>query len=112
METNYPEEIILWEKGIYQVMEQALQNFKPTRYIFLQHRLGHPLCASRVWFSLLEKFQYQLEADMIRGKHQTMGEGNRGNDDGGPGTMEESDETSTSKTTYIHVRGTQFNGSI
>jgi hypothetical protein len=72
MVTNCPEEIIRWEKAIYQILEQALQNFKPTRYIFLQHRIGHPLCASRVWFSLLEKFQQQLEAGMIRGKHQTM----------------------------------------
>ena len=106
METNYPEAIILWEKGVYQELEQALQNFKPTRYIFLQHRIGHPLCASRVWFSLLDKFQQQLEADMTRGKHRTMGEGNQ--DDGEPCTMEESDETSTSKTTFIHARGTQL----
>ena len=35
-----------------------------------------------------------------------MGEGNQ--DDGEPCTMEESDETSTSKTTFIHARGTQL----
>jgi hypothetical protein len=37
METNCPEEIILWEKAIYRVLEQAFQNFKPTQYIFHQH---------------------------------------------------------------------------
>jgi hypothetical protein len=54
MVTNCPTEIIRWEKAIYRVLEQALQNFQPTRYIFLQHRIGHPLCVSRVWLSLLE----------------------------------------------------------
>ena len=54
MVINCPAEIIRWEKAIYRVLEQALQNFQPTRSIFLQHRIGHPLCASRVWFSLLE----------------------------------------------------------
>jgi hypothetical protein len=106
MVENCPEEIDRWEKAIYRILEQALQNFQPTRYIFLQHRIGHPLCASRVWLSLLGKFQQQLEAGMIRGKHQKMGEGNR--DDGRPCTTKERDETSTSKTTFIHVRGTQF----
>ncbi len=45
---NCPEEVNQWETAIYRVLEKASQNFKPTQYIFLQHRIEHPLCASRV----------------------------------------------------------------
>ena len=48
MVTNCPEEITRWEKAIYRVLEQALQNFKPTQHIFLQHRIEHPLGSIRV----------------------------------------------------------------
>jgi len=48
MTVNGPGEIILWEKAIYRVLEKAFQNFKPTHYLFHQHRIEHPLSASRV----------------------------------------------------------------
>ena len=32
----------------------------PARHIFLRYQVGQPLCASRVWFSLLDTFKSQL----------------------------------------------------
>jgi hypothetical protein len=100
MTTNCPGQITLWEKVLYRVLEQAFQNFKPTQYIFHQHRIDHPLGVSRIWLSLLEKFQLQLETDRSRGKHQTTGKEYQ--DDGRSGTKEEGD------CTFIHARGTQL----
>jgi hypothetical protein len=100
MVTNCPGEISLWEGVIYRVLEQAFQNFKPTQYIFHQHRIVHPLSTSRVWLSLLEIFQQQLEVDRIRRKHQSMEKEYQ--DDARSGTEKKND------CTYIHARGTQL----
>ena len=96
---NCPGEINRWEKAIYRILEQAFQNFKPTQYIFHQHRIEHPLGASRVWLSLLEKFQ-QLEAGITRKQHQTMGKEYQ--DDA------RSDAENENDCTYIHARGIQL----
>jgi hypothetical protein len=40
------------DKTVYGLLQEALQDFAPAGPIFLRHWIDHPLCASRVWFSL------------------------------------------------------------
>ncbi len=49
------------DKAVYGLLQEALQDFGPDRPIFLRHRIDHPLCSSRVWFSLCDKFKGQLD---------------------------------------------------
>jgi hypothetical protein len=49
------------DKAVYGLLQEDLQDFAPARPIFLRHRIEHPLCASRVWFSLRDKFKWQLD---------------------------------------------------
>ena len=121
IEKNCPEEITRWEKAIYQILKDAFQNFRPARYIFLQHRIEHSLCASRVWFSLLDKFQQRFDDDRIRREHQALNQETREREDGRPRTTGEAkshyrvpqtgpvtDETPTPKPLIIHARGIQL----
>jgi hypothetical protein len=45
----------------------------PARHIFLRHQGGQPLCASRVWFSLVDTFQSQLHGRESLRKQSVMG---------------------------------------
>ena len=56
-----PEEILRLEKTVYLLLKTAFQDFAPIRHIFLRHQVGQSLCASRAWFSLLDKFKLQLD---------------------------------------------------
>ena len=116
-----PEEIIQWERAIYWILKNAFQNFSPAQYIFLQHRTEHSLCASRVWFSLLDKFQQRLEDDRIRREHQTMNQETQEQEDGEPHTTGQAssphrvpqtvpmtNETPTPTPLTIHTRGMQL----
>ena len=89
-----------------QITEDRHKGWSNTGMIPNETPLPSPLSASRVWFSLLEKFQKQSETDRIRRKHQTMEEGDR--DDDKPYTTEESGGTPSPKPTFIHARGTQL----
>jgi hypothetical protein len=42
------------------LLQEALQDFAPARPIFWRYRIDHPLSASRVWFSLRDRFKLQL----------------------------------------------------
>jgi hypothetical protein len=88
IEQNCPEEIIHWEEAIYRILKKALQNFIPAQYIFLQHWMEPSLCTSRVWLSLLDKFQQRLDDDMIRREYQTMNQETLEQEDGDPRTTE------------------------
>jgi hypothetical protein len=118
IEQNCPEEIIQWERAIHRILKNAFQNFMPAQYIFLHHRMEHSLCTSRVWFSLLDQFQQQLDDDRIRREHQTMSQETQEQEDGEPHTTEEvkshhrvpqtvpmSNKTPTPTPLTIHVRG-------
>jgi len=60
--TEYgPDEIL--EKAIYLLLKKAFQDFAPAHHIF-RHQAGQSLCASRVWFALLDKFP--LQSPLIR----------------------------------------------
>jgi hypothetical protein len=121
IEQNCPEEIIHWERATYRILKNTFHNFIPDQYIFLQHRMEHSLGASRVWFSLLDKFQHRLDDDRIRREHQTMNQETQKQEDGEPHTTEEakshhrvpqtvpmSNETPTATSLTIHVRGLQL----
>ncbi len=45
------------DKAVYGLLQEALQDFAPARPTFWRHRVDHPLCGSRVWFSLRDKFK-------------------------------------------------------
>ncbi len=53
-------EIERLDKAVYMFLQEAFQDFAPTRPIFWRHLVEHPLCASRVWFSLRDRFKLQL----------------------------------------------------
>jgi hypothetical protein len=121
IEQNCPEEIIQWERAIHRILKNAFQNFMPAQYIFLQHRMEHSLCTSRVWFSLLDQFQQQWDDDRIRREHQTMSQETQEQEDGEPRTTEEgkshhrvpktvpmSNKTPTPTPPTIHARGLQL----
>jgi hypothetical protein len=93
----------------------------PAQYIFLHHRMEHSLCGSRVWFSLLDKFQQRLDDDRIRREHQTMNQETQEQEDGGsrttgeakshhrvPQTVPMTNETPTPTSLTIHARGLQL----
>ncbi len=69
--------------------KECFQNFRPVQYIFLHHRTEHSLCVSRVWFSLLDKFQQRLEDDRIRREHRTMNQEIQEQEDGEPPPQDE-----------------------
>ena len=52
-----PQEIIRLNKIVYKLLQKAFQDFAPARPIFWRHRAEHPLSASRVWFSLRDRFR-------------------------------------------------------
>ena len=53
-------EIERLDKAVYMLLQEAFQDFAPAHPIFGRHRVEHPLCASRVWFSLRDRFKLQL----------------------------------------------------
>ena len=52
-----PQEIIRLNKIVYKLLQKDFQDFAPARPIFWRHRAEHPLSASRVWFSLRDRFR-------------------------------------------------------
>jgi hypothetical protein len=72
--THYgPNEILRLEKAVYLLLKKAFKDFVPARHIFLRHQGGQPLCASRVWFSLLDTFQSELHGRESHRKQSVMG---------------------------------------
>ena len=53
-------EIERLDKAVYMLLQETFQDFAPAHPIFGRHRVEHPLCASRVWFSLRDRFKLQL----------------------------------------------------
>jgi hypothetical protein len=73
---NGPNEILRLEKAVYLLLKKAFQDYRyyvTVRHIFLCHQGGQPLCASRVWFSLVDTFQSQLHGRESHRKQSTMG---------------------------------------
>ena len=54
------QEIERLDKAVYMLLHESFQDLAPVRPIFWRHRVEHPLCASRVWFSLRDRFKLQL----------------------------------------------------
>ena len=58
------EEVIMirrTEMALYDFLSNVFRNFAPAQYIFKRHQRDHPLCLSRVWFSLLDTFIPQVD---------------------------------------------------
>ena len=49
------------EQTLYDFLSNDFRNFAPAQYTFNRHRRDHPLCLSRVWFSLLDTFIPQVD---------------------------------------------------
>ena len=49
------------EQTLYDLLSNAFRNFAPAQYTFNRHRRDHPLCLSRVWFSLLDTINPQVD---------------------------------------------------
>ena len=60
MEHYGMKEIRRLERVVYELLRTALQDFAPTRYLFIRHQADHYLCASKVWFSFRHQFKHQL----------------------------------------------------
>jgi hypothetical protein len=70
---NGPNEILRLKKVVYLLLKEAFPDFVPARHIFLRHQAGQPLCASRVWFSLLDTFKSQLHGRESHSKQSVIG---------------------------------------
>ena len=57
---NDPQGIARLDREVYRLLQKAFQDFAPARPIFQRHQEEHPFCASRVWFSLRDRFKLQL----------------------------------------------------
>jgi hypothetical protein len=52
-----PLEITCLNKIVYRILQEVFQDFAPAHPIFWRHQVKHPLSASRVWFSLRDRFK-------------------------------------------------------
>ena len=100
------------DKAVYGLLQEALQDFEPARPIFWRHRIDHPLCASRVWFSLRDKFKWQLDIEgeqpITTARRHQIRELTKTNNKGfqPPTSIPTIQQTSTGAAPHVHTNNT------
>ena len=49
------------EQTLFSRLHKAFCTFAPAQHVFKLHQVNHPLCLSKLWFSLLDTFVPQIE---------------------------------------------------
>ena len=55
-----PKPVGFIEMVAYSILKKTFQDFVPVHHVFLRHQINQSLCASRTWFSLIDRFKIQI----------------------------------------------------